>query len=152
MSPIPNLMKVISVERVLRSTPPKGWRALKEGVLVDRVVAYERLDIVVIESIDKMNDGQRWHHLSVSRHDKLPTWKELRRVRDAFLGEETEAIHAIPNKADYVNVHKYCMHVWALVETPGDDFEERLAQLYDEMDRVAAARKELRRQKRLRDQ
>ncbi|MHB8484014.1 MAG: DUF7694 domain-containing protein [Nitrospiria bacterium] len=60
--------------------------------------------------------GEPWIHLSISYPNKLPTWDEIVSVRDIFLGNGVEAYQVIPKLVDYVNTHRYCLHLWAPVD------------------------------------
>lgn len=73
-------------------------------------------DFSVIVSKAEMDDGSEWWHVSVSRIDRLPTWEELEKVKREFLGDKTEAFHMVPKKSDYVNVHRYCLHMWSPIK------------------------------------
>jgi hypothetical protein len=64
-------------------------------------------------------DGRKWIHLSVARPDKMPEWSLLREVKNLFIGRERQAIQVLPNESKYVNIHPYCLHLFACVE--GDD-------------------------------
>jgi len=65
----------------------------------------------VMRSISTADSGF-WYHLSVSRPDRIPSWDDLLKVRNELLGD-IECYHVIPTAKDYVNVHPYCMHIWA---------------------------------------
>jgi len=56
---------------------------------------------------------QKWLHVSLSRADRLPSWAELSKVKEEFIGEHTAAYHVIPSKADHINLHSFCMHLWS---------------------------------------
>lgn len=100
-----------------------NWR--KEGVHVwppgsgnaaSAVYMHHIVPLKVLLSISTMKDGQKWVHLSVSYPDRLPSWEELKKVKNEFLGEHVEAIHVLPKAADYVNLHPHCLHLWAPYE------------------------------------
>lgn len=55
---------------------------------------------------------EEWQHVSVSRGDRCPTWEEMCFVKDLFWGEDACIIQFHPPKSDYVNCHKYCLHLW----------------------------------------
>jgi hypothetical protein len=65
------------------------------------------LDLRVIAS-----DGLGWEHVSVSTATRCPTWEEMCRVKDLFWGDEDVVIQYHPAKADYVNHHPHCLHLW----------------------------------------
>src|SRR5262245_50238133 len=56
-----------------------------------------------------------WLHCSVARRDRLPTWAELSEVRDAFLGPDTTAYQKLAKRSEHINIHRHCLHLWALV-------------------------------------
>lgn len=68
------------------------------------------------------SDGEGWEHVSVSLHNRTPTWKEMCAVKDHFWDEEDCVIQYHPPKSQYVNFHAHCLHLWRPVgrdiETP----------------------------------
>jgi hypothetical protein len=53
-----------------------------------------------------------WKHISVSLPDRCPTWSEMCMIKDLFWDEDETVIQYHPKKSEYVNVHKYCLHLW----------------------------------------
>ena len=43
---------------------------------------------------------------------RCPTWEEMCRVKVLFFGDDETVIQYHPPKSDYVNHHKYCLHLW----------------------------------------
>lgn len=62
------------------------------------------------------SDGEGWEHVSVSRKDRCPTWEEMCQAKDMFWGPEDCVIQFHPPKADYVNCHPFCLHLWRSTE------------------------------------
>lgn len=58
------------------------------------------------------HNGSEWEHVSVSTQSRCPTWEELCIIKDMFWGEDETVIQFHPKKSNYVNVHKYCLHLW----------------------------------------
>lgn len=56
--------------------------------------------------------GEGWEHVSVSYKNHLPTWDEMCRVKDIFWHDDECVVQFHPPKADYVNNHPYCLHLW----------------------------------------
>ena len=54
---------------------------------------HERLS--VIASAAPQDDGRRWLHFSCAGRDQVPTWEQLVRVKEAFLGRESKAIQVL---------------------------------------------------------
>ena len=71
------------------------------------------ISLTVIYSRSIGANKEEWHHISVSRSNQLPSWGDLNKVRNDFLGEDVEAYHVLAKISDHVNLHKYCMHIWA---------------------------------------
>lgn len=60
-----------------------------------------------------MADNQTdWGHVSVSMRDRCPTWEEMCFIKDLFWDEHETVVQFHPPKSDYVNVAKYCLHLW----------------------------------------
>lgn len=68
-------------------------------------------------------DGKRWMHVSCSRPNRLPSWEELKLVKDTFIGRERKAIQVLPPEAEHVNIHPYALHLFScLDDDPLPDF------------------------------
>jgi hypothetical protein len=53
-----------------------------------------------------------WEHVSVSISHRIPNWKEMCFVKDAFWREEECVVQFHPPKSSYVNLHPHCLHLW----------------------------------------
>jgi hypothetical protein len=51
-------------------------------------------------------------HLSISRPDRLPSWEEIRDARYALIPDEVTMAALLPPRAEYVNVHEFCMQLY----------------------------------------
>ena len=58
----------------------------------------------------------KWEHVSVSLSNRCPTWDEMCKIKDLFWGEEETVIQFHPPHSEYVNQHKYCLHLWREIE------------------------------------
>jgi len=58
------------------------------------------------------SDGGGWEHVSISHRAKCPSWEVMCRVKEIFFGDEECVMQLHPPKADWVNNHKYCLHLW----------------------------------------
>lgn len=72
-------------------------------------ISFDGLRVIVT---DEIHDGQLWQHVSISRKNRLPTWQDIRRVKDLMIGADEKAIMVLPKQAEYVNAHPYCMHLF----------------------------------------
>lgn len=63
---------------------------------------------------DGSGAGVPWEHVSITPANKkrCPTWEEMCYVKDLFWGEDETVLQYHPAKADYVNNHPYCLHLW----------------------------------------
>ena len=79
-----------------------------------------------IDTIENRNDILNVLHVSVSRKSRLPSWEDLKRAKNTFMGLDVDAYHVIPKADDHVNLHNYCMHLWAEWTHPNDDHRRHL--------------------------
>ena len=108
-------------DHIPRVIPP-NWRVVKinwDGVLW----VSGSLGISVILSGNTEQDGKRWLHLSLARRSRLPSWEEVRLVKDLFLGKERLAVQVLPPASRYININPHCLHLWSCVDgDPVPDF------------------------------
>ena len=70
----------------------------------------------VILFIAIQSDGEGWEHVSVSTKNRCPTWKEMCAIKDLFWDEEDVVVQYHPKRSDYINIHKYCLHLWRPID------------------------------------
>lgn len=103
---------------------PAGW--LVESAYGDghgaRFVSSEGL--CVVASVHEEADGRLWAHVSVSRADRLPSWEDLKWIKDLFIGRHRPAYQVLPRAEAFVSIHPFCLHLW----TPVDDGPDPLPQ------------------------
>ena len=58
------------------------------------------------------SDGEGWQHVSVSTENRCPTWNEMCAIKDMFWDDDDCVVQFHPAKKDYVNNHKFCLHLW----------------------------------------
>jgi hypothetical protein len=101
-------------EHVPRVLPP-NWRVVQVGV--DGVSwRSDSLGIAVIMSGATEQDGKRWLHLSLSRKSRLPSWDDVRLVKNLFLGRERLAVQVLPPESRYINIHPHVLHLWSCMD------------------------------------
>lgn len=99
--------------------PPKGWRELDVKLPFPGARAYGNRDgLRALTSIEPRGDKQ-WAHVSCSRGDRLPTWEDLKLVKEVFLGD-VMAYQVLPPKAEWLNVHEFTLHLFHCLS--GDPF------------------------------
>lgn len=88
---------------------------------------YERIGkpLRVICSAAVYRDGKRWMHVSCSCPSKLPTWDDLKLVKDTFIGPDRVAIQVLPRAAEHVTIHPHVLHLWSCLDgDPCPDFRD----------------------------
>lgn len=58
------------------------------------------------------SDGLGWEHVSVSLKNRCPNWPEMAFIKSLFWDEEDLVVQYHPPKSEYVNNHRYCLHLW----------------------------------------
>lgn len=62
------------------------------------------------------SDGEGWEHVSVhcisDGKERTPTWSEMCFIKSLFWDEQDCAIQYHPAKSEYVNMHKFTLHLW----------------------------------------
>ena len=53
-----------------------------------------------------------WEHVSVSLPGRCPNWLEMDFVKDVFWAEHEVVMQLHVAKADHINQHPYCLHLW----------------------------------------
>lgn len=60
------------------------------------------------------SDGMGWDHVSATliNRKRTPTWEEMCYIKNLFFNENESVVQFHPAKKDYVNNHRYCLHLW----------------------------------------
>jgi hypothetical protein len=109
----------IHPEEFLPRVLPAGWRrfTMTGGEIVDSGAAFASAEgIVVIVSAGIELDGRRWLHVSCSGAKRLPSWDDLRAVKDIFIGRDREAYQVLPKAEKHVNIMPHCLHLWCCLD------------------------------------
>ena len=56
--------------------------------------------------------GMGWDHVSISRNNRCPNWKEMCFIKDMFFEDDEVVIQYHPKKSEYVNNNENCLHLW----------------------------------------
>lgn len=69
------------------------------------------------------SDAHGWEHVSVSlkyrkktKPPRVPTWDEMCRIKDLFWEKNKAVVQFHPAEKDYVNFHKFTLHLWRPLE------------------------------------
>lgn len=105
---------------------PGGWYKVDAtATMGPNVRAYaSHRGLRVIFSAELYTDASIWLHISTSREDRLPSWFDMRLVKDIFVGPKRTAISVLPSEEEYVNRHPFVLHLWSPVTSscPLPDF------------------------------
>lgn len=113
-----------------------SWRLVEIAQMPDTTGCFRRGTLQVLFSVMKYDDGRIWRHVSaMGRTGRtqfyLPTWAELKTVKQDFLGEDAWAVQILPAAAQYVNDNPNVLHLFALLDgsNPLPDFTNGLGTL-----------------------
>lgn len=65
------------------------------------------------------SNGLGWEHVSVSfgpGSKSAPSWELMCRIKALFWNDEDTVIQFHPAKANYVNFHPGCLHLWRCID------------------------------------
>ena len=63
-----------------------------------------------------VSNGGGWEHVSVSLKGRCPRWQEMCYIKDLFWSEEEVVIQYHPQKSEYIDNHKNCLHLWRPID------------------------------------
>lgn len=65
-----------------------------------------RLLVVIASS------GEGWDHVSVSRRNRPPNWREMEFIKRLFFKDDEVAMQLHVPISDHIDVHPNCLHLW----------------------------------------
>ena len=108
-----------------------GWRLVQEGAdgaSFRRRYKGKDHDAQAIVTAARERDGKVWVHVSLSlarvarvsktEYVALPSWAEITRARDDFLGPQAKAVMVVAPKSEHVNISEV-HHIWHCPEGDG---------------------------------
>lgn len=90
---------------------PEGWTILEKRF--DGAALRRRDGLAVIISASVEADGHPWLHVSLSRKKQLPSWSDIRLVKNLFIGGDRYAYQILPPQDRYVNINPFVLHLWS---------------------------------------
>ncbi len=98
---------------------PASWRELQNQLQIDVRVYENAFGLRVLVGVENRGPGVGWWvHVSMSRASKLPSWADVREVKDLFIGRDRCAVHLLPPEAFYINLHPFTFHLWSRLDAP----------------------------------
>ena len=112
----PTAAEVLSIDDVgvLPRVLPASYQQMDRTV--DGVAYVRRDGLSVIVSVARELDGKRWLHVSCARAKQLPSWQDLRDLKDLFIGAERTALQVLPPANKHVNIHPFCLHLFSCLD------------------------------------
>lgn len=65
-----------------------------------------------LKIVSSGGDETGWEHVSISTRRRTPNWREMCFVKDLFWDDTETVLQLHPPKADYINNHPHCLHLW----------------------------------------
>lgn len=106
-----------ALEIVLSHT--RGLRGvfIETGRRIDGVRWQHHLyPLTVISSVCIEEDMKPWLHVSLAHQKRLPSYDEVKLVKEHFIGTDKYAAMVFPPQEKFVNIHSYCLHLWHCLE------------------------------------
>lgn len=105
------------VRGVMARVPP-SWNLIEK---LANGGAFVRSGLQVMFTVQRYEDRRIWLHCSVCGRrgeDRwfLPDWEQFKRVKHDFIGPDRWAYQVLPSAKDYVNIHPYVLHLYALLD------------------------------------
>lgn len=112
----PSEQSLLVYERLRFDSPiPNWWIGIPDSVGWWR---HRTNGLRVIETVNIERDDRHWHHVSVSRVSRLPSWDDLKLVRADFIGDSRECYSVFAPIARWVNTYPFALHLWCCVDSP----------------------------------
>jgi hypothetical protein len=100
---------------------PNGWLEMHDlPPQLEGQHAWGHIDGRRVIGTVGQHDGRWWLHVSLSRAKYIPSYEDLADVKRAFVGDALQAVQIFPTARRHVNLHPFCLHLWACLEPDGD--------------------------------
>lgn len=77
--------------------------------------------LIVMASVAEY-DNTEWLHISFSRKNRMPDYKDIQLVKANFIGVDKKAIMVFPEQKNHVNICEHCLHLFYSADNPLPDF------------------------------
>lgn len=102
---------------------PEKYRVIIGKLATDSSYGNNGLFVVPLSNRTKAtviaSDGEGWEHASVvitsDGKQRTATWYEMCKIKEMFWSDDETVVQFHPKKTEYVNNHKYCLHLWKQV-------------------------------------
>jgi len=92
----------------------RGWSEIIVPNMEEEVRYFSsRGGLKVLISESKYEDGNWWTHISLSRDKDIPSYRDLCKVKELFVGPDHWAFQLFPKEAEHVNIMRTCLHLFS---------------------------------------
>jgi hypothetical protein len=102
---------------------PAGYRFINRTTKLRVIISVGKFKIGQKLKLEELltdptlrESGNEWIHISLSRKDRMPDWKDLVTARQGFLEPTAYAYLVFPPEDKYVNIHKTCLHIYSRLD------------------------------------
>lgn len=114
------MTREIPLSQFIPRVVPAGWEVIQ--AFGDGLAYRHRTGLRVIVSTAEFEDERTWMHISVSRKDRIPSWDDMKFVKNTF-AETCFGYQVFAPPSAHVNIHDFCLHIWVpLSGSPLPDF------------------------------
>ena len=101
--------RAIALNEFLPRVLPLGWTFIDD--FGDGYRCKHRSGLQVIASGAEY-EGREWLHVSMSRIDRMPSYEDMKHVKETVIGNQRWAAQLFPPAEQHVNIHHFCLHLW----------------------------------------
>lgn len=99
------------VDSLMPRVLPAGWQRIDTYSSCHFFLCSD--GVKVIAEVELHGSAGTWLHVSLSRRDRVPSYDDVKRVKDLFVGDRRKAIQVFPAKDEHFNFHPNCLHLWS---------------------------------------
>jgi hypothetical protein len=77
----------------------------------DGVLYQDKNGLTIIIS-GEIHESKKWIHVSFSRKNRMPEYRDMERIKKHFIGEHERAVMIFPEKENHVNIMNYALHLY----------------------------------------
>jgi hypothetical protein len=78
--------------------------------------AYKCINGLLIIVSGEIHNNKKWLHVSFSRRSRIPEYRDIQQVKRDFIGDNKKAIMVFPEKKNYVNISRNCLHLFSCLD------------------------------------
>lgn len=108
-------LKEVTEGYLLTRVIPSNWKTV-EIPYFEALVAFIRADgLKVIITVEWQNEEPetKWLHVSMSFKSKLPSYADMKIVKNVFIGEDQTAFQLFPPNDQHINLHENTLHLFS---------------------------------------